>query len=166
MGGTQMKSTINAFLTLFVFLFLFQATETRSEQEKDSTAYIEVNMNDAKALFEKGAVFIDTRSESEYLQGHIEGAILMVEEYLDKDIIKIIYQNLQINIQGACGCQDPLRRRSFVKIDCIVYGSETDDALKLKTAERLLEEGFRNVYIMQQGFDAWRKEGYSTETQN
>ncbi|UCB44893.1 MAG: hypothetical protein JSV25_11840 [Spirochaetota bacterium] len=156
-----MKIVRTVFVTLFLLFVFLQATETRGEQKGGGTAFTEVSLDEAKALLEQGAVFIDTRSEEEYKKGHIEGAMLILKEELDEDILKIIFKNM--NLWEGCSCEGTLRRKDVTEIDCIVYGSESDGDIKLKTAKRLMEERFRNVYIMQQGFEEWLQAGYSTE---
>jgi rhodanese-related sulfurtransferase len=163
MRGAYMKILTTVFIMLCVFLIFFQASETRSGKHGGGTAIVEVSIDEAKTLFEEGAIFIDARSEEEYQKGHIEGAMLILKEELDEDILNIIFNNM--SLWEGCSCDGTLRRKDVAEIVCTVYGSESDVEIKSKTAKRLMEEGFENVYIMQQGFNAWLRAGYPTEAE-
>jgi hypothetical protein len=46
----------------------------------------------------------------------------------------------------------------------VVYGDAFQDALAKAGAKRLLELGFKNVYVLEGGIRAWQKDGYTLVT--
>ena len=130
---------------------LLFAAEARASQPSGGPGFARVGLDEAKALFEEGAVFIDARSAEQYTKSHVEGAVLISKEELDGDLLKIIYTNYEL--WEKCDCNGEFKKKDITKIDCVVYGSGPDDGNMEAVAGRLVEEGFRNVFIMQDGFD-------------
>ena len=56
------------------------------------------------------------------------------------------------------------RKKDLAEIDCVVYGREGQSRNVSLVAESLLEEGFRAVFVMRDGFEAWRAAGFTTQT--
>jgi len=156
------KIIVTVFVSLWSFLLLFQAAEIRGEQYEGETDFIVVGLDKAKALLEEGAAFVDARSADEYEKLHIEGAVLISKDKLDKDLLSIIYTNIKLG--EGCGCRGTSRKKAIAKIDYVVYGSESDAGNVAAVAVRLREKGLRNVFIMKDGFKAWHNAGYYTET--
>ncbi len=152
------KIIIAVFVLFCTYLLLFQAAEIRGEQYEGETDFIMVGVEEAKALLEGGAVFIDTRSSDEYEKLHIEGAVLISKDKIDKDLLSIILTSS--NLGEGCGCRGTSRKKDAAKIDYVVYGSGPDDENVPAVAGRLSKKGFKHVFVMRAGFDVWRKAGY------
>lgn len=156
-----MKKMIIVIGTLCALIFFVQAAEVRCARPGETSPTSTVGIDDAKALLEQGAVFVDVRSVEEYHTRHIESAVLISKEELDGDLLQIIYTDSRL--WEECDCDGNWKRKDAAGIDCIVYGSESDVETQEKAAVRLREEGVKNVFIMSEGFDAWLKAGYYTE---
>jgi rhodanese-related sulfurtransferase len=107
-------------------------------QEIDSVAL-------AKAIFDKGDVlFVDARSQNDYENGHIPGAISLPLSHFEKRI-------------GSFLNRYPLDQ-PFVTY---CSGRTCEDSHDL--ARFLLDMGFTNVRIFIDGFPGWQAEGYPVE---
>lgn len=68
-------------VTLVLLLMLFAAA-CESEQEAE---YIKITPEEAKEMMETmDVIVVDVRTEEEFIQGHIEGAVLIPDYDLDK----------------------------------------------------------------------------------
>jgi len=95
--------TLSLFLlTSCVFGESGKDTENEEDMKKESISYEMISAKEAKALMdsEKGYIIIDARTEREYAEGHIQGAILIPEyeiseraeeEIPDKDTLVLVY---------------------------------------------------------------------------
>lgn len=70
-------------LVLMLSNFTFAATPLSDERVKEAKqcGIQEVDVNSAKELIKKGAVILDVREYTEYVAGHIPGAIWAQEDY-------------------------------------------------------------------------------------
>ncbi len=95
-----MKKIIRLILMLSMLL-LFGFTSCRGEDEK-TIAFEQISAKEAKAIMDKeqNYVIIDARTQEEYAEGHIKGAILIPEyeiinqaekEIPDKDTLILVY---------------------------------------------------------------------------
>ncbi len=86
---------------IFISLSLFGLTACGKEQEKTST-YEQISAEQAKTIMdtEQDYIIIDARTEEEFAEGHIEGAILIPEyevaarakkELPNKDALILVY---------------------------------------------------------------------------
>jgi rhodanese-related sulfurtransferase len=99
----------------------------------------------AKDLFDKGHVlFVDVRSQENYEQGHIPGAVSLPLDQYDEKI------------------QSFLSRYSLDQ-PMVTYcsGRTCEDSHTL--ARLLLEAGFTDVRVFIDGFPGWEAEGYPVE---
>ncbi|MDI6853142.1 MAG: rhodanese-like domain-containing protein [Deltaproteobacteria bacterium] len=104
-----------------------------------------VNLLQARALWETGALFIDARKPEEFAELHIEGAY-----NLPPDLFK------NKDVQLLVGL--PKDRR------IVVYcGQEACDSA-LQAAEKLQSQGFTQVAAYLGGFRAWDEAGYPVDT--
>lgn len=99
----------------------------------------------AKQYYDKGqTLFVDARSELDYNQGHIKGAISLPVGEFDHQIDSFLdqYPPEQLMIAYCWGrtCEDS----HFV-------------------AQMLMDFGYENVSVMIDGFPAWKKKGYPIE---
>jgi rhodanese-related sulfurtransferase len=104
-----------------------------------------VNLAQARALWEGGALFIDARIPEEYAELHIQGAFNLPPHLFDKEGVRLLV--------GL-----PKDRR------IVVYcGQEACDNA-LKGAEKLQAQGFTRVMAYMGGFRAWDEAGYPVDT--
>ena len=132
------------------------------DSKKDDIEY--VSLEEAKRLFEEGAIFIDTRDPLHYQEARIEGAVIILKEELDQDLLRISHSHYRLreNQDEYAGKSRP---KDITKIDCVVYGvgyGSRDDTVHI-VAKKLTEYKFRNVFVLRDGFDAWQKAGYYVE---
>lgn len=109
---------------------------------------LEISIAQAKALFDAGAPFIDSRFKDEYDQGHVAGAFHMTADQLTggktPDVLNFL---------------DPAKP---VVIYC---GGGACDASHNVTA--LLQQlGFTQCHVMTDGYPAWKDAGHPTATDN
>ena len=106
-----MKKLRRLIIMLFVSLSLFSLSACQGESENadvntDTTAntlsYEQISAEEAKEIMDSGVeyILIDSRTDEEFAQGHIEGAILIPEyeianraeaEIPDKDALILVY---------------------------------------------------------------------------
>ena len=83
-------------------LCTFGFTACQGGGNRDNLGYEQITQDKAKEIMDSGAeyILIDARTESEFAEGHIEGAILIPEyeiasraeqELPDKDILILVY---------------------------------------------------------------------------
>jgi rhodanese-related sulfurtransferase len=110
-----------------------------------------LDVDSAHAFWESlpNVVFVDTRSEREYLQGHVPGAV-----------------RLELPALGDMLSAD-LRQRLLEASAVILYGSsqETDIEQLLAQALRQSLPGLSMPYVLIGGFQAWEAAGFSLEGQ-
>lgn len=105
----------------------------------------EVSVARARTLWEAGVLIIDARSESEYVEGHIPGAVnIPYEKFVD------YYENLV----------------DYVSMDgpVIVYCRSVTCDLSDQLAQELRLMGYERVVLYRGGWDAWTEAGFPTET--
>jgi len=86
--------------------------------------------------------YVDPRSAAEYAQGHLPGAINVPLVQMPEEARALLAgHNL-----------------------FIVYGSTFQDPMAKAGAKRLLELGFKEVFVMDGGTRAWEKDGYKLVT--
>lgn len=105
------KRIITVFLTVFLILSIVSCgtdenvtsddDNTSNESQKELT-YEQITAEEAKAIIDSGEdyIIIDSRTDAEYAQGHIEGAIMIPEyeiairaeeELPDKNALILVY---------------------------------------------------------------------------
>ena len=89
----------------------------------------DVNLQEAKRLQKDGAIMIDVRSPQEYREGHIDGAILIPEYKIKKEIENaIVDKNKNIVVYCSSGGRS-------------------------KRAQKILNTlGYKNVYNIYEGY--------------
>ncbi len=104
-----------------------------------------VNAAEAKQLWEDGAVFLDSRKETDWEAGHIPEAV-----HLDRKN-PAVYNTDALNALAA-------------KDEAIVSYCNGERCLRSsKTAEDLVKLGYQKVYYFRDGFPAWSDAGYPIE---
>lgn len=90
----------------------------------------------AKELYDSGAVFVDVREESSWLQGHIEGSVNL-DFGEDEFVILYVSEALDKNTPIVFYCDSPL-----------VSASATASFFAVSW-------GYKNVYYFRDGYYAW-----------
>ena len=101
--------------------------------------------NVAKRIYDlEKVVFVDARSEENYKEGHIKGAVSLPVDQFRKRIerFKAVY---------------PFS--TFIVTYC--SGRECDDSHQL--AQDLFREGYANISVFIDGYPAWKREGFPIE---
>lgn len=86
-------------------------------------------------------VWVDPRTESEYQEGHIPGAVNIPYQFVTRD--------------------------SYLLDDYdkfVVYGDDHNDAKAHAMSKKLMELGHKSVYTLDGGLRAWQQAGYDLET--
>ena len=115
-----------------------QLAEERKLEEIDSVTW-------AKEIFDKGHVlFVDARSQNNYEEGHIPGAVSFPLGQFDEKIESFLSRH---------SLDQPL----------VTYcsGRTCEDSHNL--ARLLLEAGFTDIRVFIDGFPGWKAEGYPVE---
>jgi rhodanese-related sulfurtransferase len=102
---------------------------------------ITVDAAQAKALFDRRAVFIDVRTVARWNLGHIPDAILLD---LETDFTR-----------------DRLRAQVREDEDVVIYCEGPKCLRSSDASHRAVGWGFRQVHYFRNGFPAWKAEGYS-----
>ncbi len=89
-------------------------------------------------------VFVDTREEQDYADGHVRGALSLPEPEKEQRFPEI--QHL-LSAEGRI----------------ILYCSGPDCDMAEKVAKFMGQLGYRNLMIMSSGFPAWKKAGFPVE---
>ena len=101
-------------------------------------------LHEGGTLFERArrGCWVDPRSAAEYERGHVSGAINVPLVRMPEEA-------------GARLAGHDL---------FIVYGNAFQDPIAKAGAKRLIELGFKDVYVMEGGLRAWEKDGYKIVT--
>lgn len=90
-------------------------------------------------------VFVDSRKQKDYEKSRVKGSLFLAPDDLEERFVTI---------------ETLLPQDSRVVLYC--YGPECDMAEKV--AVFMAKIGYRNLAVMNAGFDAWEKAGYPVET--
>jgi len=107
-----------------------------------TTTLIPAGLAQIKELFDtKNAVFIDARESSVFQQSHIQGAtslpLATLESTLPAFLKKVPYETNLVIYCGGYGCHD-----------------------SKNLGEKLLQQGFRQIFIFEGGYPEWKDAGY------
>ncbi|QTA79665.1 Rhodanese-like domain-containing protein [Desulfonema limicola] len=107
-----------------------------------------ISLEQAKLLFEQNqAVFVDARPESQYIEGHIHGALTIPWQDIDN------YFNQAVQQLENAGT-------------IITYCDGETCELSHDLALFLKEMGFENVRVLVNGWSIWRMAGLSVQGDN
>ena len=101
-------------------------------------------LHEPARMFDKAVngTFVDPRSAKEYAEGHIPGAIhLPLADMKDLAGERLAGHNM-----------------------FVVYDRDFSDIMGKAGAKRLLELGYKDVFLLRGGLKAWQKDGYSVAT--
>ena len=143
-GAYSMNKLI---LTVFTGVSLLGFVATSQADKKVSPTTVTgaktVNAAEAKVLFDKGTIFIDTRKDKDWNAGRIPDAIhldvkkKLSEATLSKDVKK----------------SDPV----------VMYCNGSSCIRSSKASKMAVDWGYTNVYYFRDGFPAWKAAGYPVE---
>ncbi len=103
-----------------------------------------IRLKQFRTMSEKKSVFLDARTESDYIEGHIPGAILFDYYQFGRFADKVL------------PLLDP-------ESEIIVYCSSPVCDSSSFLARELFALGYLNVYVYKEGFSNWEKEGLPVE---
>jgi rhodanese-related sulfurtransferase/ABC-type phosphate/phosphonate transport system substrate-binding protein len=112
-----------------------------------------VRASEVKQLIAEKAVMVDVRSEKEYNEGHIPGAILV--PYAEKSLKDAAFDPSVDSFSGV----DKLDKNKPVIFAC--NGAECWKSYK--AAKAAVARGFTTVYWFRGGLPEWKTEGFSVE---
>lgn len=98
------------------FKFLFKKKKDRSIDKYD------IDEKDLNSILSKGAILVDVRSEQEYEEGHMEGAILLPEYDIKKKAVGLLPdKNMNIVVYCSSGsrskkAQAELQNMGYTKV--------------------------------------------------
>lgn len=131
-----------SFVVLMLSNFTFAATPLSDERVKEAKqcGVQEVDVNSAKELIKKGAVILDVREYTEYVAGHIPGAIWAPRGLLDFQAYDWL----------------PDKEKTYL-VYCKTGGRGIVASCDLKKL------GYKNVYNLRGGINTWINAGEPTE---
>jgi rhodanese-related sulfurtransferase/ABC-type phosphate/phosphonate transport system substrate-binding protein len=112
-----------------------------------------VRASEVKELIAQNALMVDVRSEKEYNEGHIPGAVLV--PYGEKSLKDIAFDPAVDSFSGV----DKLDKNKPVIFAC--NGAECWKSYK--AAKAAVARGFTTVYWFRGGLPEWKSEGLSVE---
>ena len=106
--------------------------------------WIEIAPEQAKTLFDRGALFVDARRSAAFREGHVRGArsISVWESDADEKIKALLDEGRDTNAPIVAYCS----------------GGDCEDSHQL--AQKLWGVTFDNVYVYRDGFPDWQKHGW------
>ncbi|MEI7658375.1 MAG: rhodanese-like domain-containing protein [Phycisphaerae bacterium] len=102
----------------------------------------DITLAQARALYQQGVMFVDARSLAEFTASHVEGAVHLPLEALEGG-----------TRPAALDVLDPSAK-------VVIYCGGGDCHASHDVAIRLNGLGFRNCYVMTEGFPGWKAAGY------
>lgn len=103
----------------------------------------EVDAPMAKGLHERGVRFIDVRSERNWKDGHILGAVhIYLYDLTELELSKIVSRNTEV----------------------VFYCGGADCGLSPQACAKAIIWGYKKVYHFSDGMPGWRRAGYAVET--
>jgi rhodanese-related sulfurtransferase/ABC-type phosphate/phosphonate transport system substrate-binding protein len=114
-----------------------------------------IDAKQASDLIAKGVAVIDARNETEYVDGHIKGALL------------IPYQEVSAKEVGFDAAEDKFDLAKLPQdknAAMLLYCDGTPCWKSYKASVVMLRNGYRNVYWFRGGYPEWKAAGYPLET--
>lgn len=150
----QASWTLVAGLGLVSFLAIFKglpAADAGNQENQSCTAPSpldiappQISPEAAHELAEQGgASFVDCRSQREFQEGHIAGAVHLPAEAL------------QLSVQA---------RELLASAPTVITYCDAACARSSKVAQHVIEAGFQDVRILEGGMPAWLDAGYPAES--
>jgi rhodanese-related sulfurtransferase len=112
-----------------------------------------VDVAKAKALHDKGAVFVDARVSAEYAEKHIKGAINVVFKEVNKKVSKLDPKD-----------EFDLKKLPADKAKAMVFYCNGSPCWRgYKGADAAIKAGYKNVSWFRDGLPAWEEKNLPTE---
>jgi rhodanese-related sulfurtransferase len=137
---TRIASLFLSAVLAVVAPFTLAADKVSPETVKGAAT---VDAAKAKALFDKGAVFVDVRSDKDWQGGHIPGAV-----HLE------LTKNFTAATLGAKVKKDQ---------DVVIYCNGTSCMRSSEASEKAVGWGFTKVHYYRLGVPDWKAAGYPVE---
>ena len=123
-------------------LFLFVGLISCNSQDKKETSFVDVNVEEfRKGIQKEGIQLVDVRTPKEFKAGHIKGATLI--NFFDESFKEVSTKKLNKNQPVYLYCRS---------------GGRSAKAAKMYT-----NAGFKKVYNLLGGFNAWSASGQEIE---
>ncbi len=101
-------------------------------------------------------VYIDVRTVAEFATGHPRGKVVNIPIVFHHPTTKEIFPNESFRL---------VAEDLYSKDTPLVVGCDTEERAR-QAAQRLLEAGYTDIAVMQEGFSGWRKAGLRATTDN
>ena len=120
--------------------------ESAQTSPQELAGTITVDATAAKALFDRGVLFVDVRGEDSWKDGHIPKAVHLA---LKTDFTKVkLYTVAEIDQEVVIYCMGPR---------CL---------LSSRACAKAVVWGFQKIYYFRDGYPGWKAMGYPIELQN
>jgi len=138
-----MKKVSVYFLSLFFTLLAGQALAEKKVSPTSVDGATSVNATQAKALFDKGVLFVDVRSDKDWAAGRIPDAVHIE--------LKKVYSEATLGKE--------------MKKDeaAVIYCNGPSCLRSSKASAQAVGWGFSKIYYFREGYPAWKSAGYPTE---
>ena len=106
-------------LILIILAMVLLAACGQDEKNKQEVKYMNITINEAKEIMDsqEGYIILDTRTQEEYEEGHIPGAILIpYDEILEKAEAVLTDKNQLILVYCRSGRRSKLAAADLVKL--------------------------------------------------
>lgn len=138
-----MKTFISLIGSFLIFLLLNNAYAEKAVSPESVKGATTIDVAKAKALFDKKVLFIDVRSDKDWAEGRIPGAV-------------------HINLKK--GFSNTSLAKKVKKSDAVVIYCNGSNCLRSsKATAKAVSWGFSKVNYFRLGFPAWKTAGYITE---
>lgn len=137
------QSYLSAFAIAVTLAVVAAPGHATQPSDTAASAGIVVNVNEAKALYDRGAKFVDVRLEAqEWKRGRIPRSIPMGAKWFD---------------------DSKLRTHARKTDELVFYCTNTGCANASFAAKAAIQWGYTRVYQLPGGFDAWKAAGLPVE---
>jgi rhodanese-related sulfurtransferase len=139
---TLIKSSVVLLLGIFAIGIVYaEESEYRSPESVDGA--ISTSLEQARALYDQGAVFVDVRNPRLYAKKHIPGAFHLDLKY-----------NFDEEKLGAIAKKDQ---------PIVIYCSGVKCSRSYRASEKAVSWGYTKVHYFRGGIVDWKKAGYPVE---
>ena len=139
------REVINNRVILFAWIMLFSMhTQAEYSSPEHVEGSITISVEQAKALYDRGVVFIDVRNPRLYAGGHIVGAHhLDLKNGFTEDAVAALVKR-----------DEPV----------IIYCSGVECSRSYRASAKAVSWGFEQVHYFRGGIVDWKKAGYPVTT--
>ena len=128
---------LRTLITIICCATLISISSCAQNNEKDKNSYENVDVVALKNNLEEDIIILDVRTPGETNQGYVEGAVIIdfYEDYFLEEVKK-------------------LDKEKPIYVYCKVGGRSA------QASKMLIENGFKSVFNVDGGFDAWKDANY------